>query len=62
MPRETTNGKYNPYKFIIDKEDYNLVNQYCWHKHQDGYLRTCCNHIIDKNGRIIFNLILITYN
>ena len=47
------------YKFIIDKEDYNLVNQYCWHKHQDGYLRTCCNHIIDKNGRIHNKYILM---
>lgn len=31
----------NGYEFYFDLDDYNLIQGYCWHKHQDGYLRTC---------------------
>ena len=24
----------------FDKEDYDLIKNFCWHKHKDGYLRT----------------------
>lgn len=41
----------NKYEFFIDKEDLDLVKQYCWHKHQDGYLRTCYNIYIDEEGK-----------
>lgn len=40
----------NGYEFYIDKEDLDLIKQYCWHKHRDGYLRTRYNVIIDENG------------
>lgn len=29
------------YEFYFDLCDYDLIRKYCWHKHQDGYLRTC---------------------
>lgn len=32
------------YEFYIDLDYYDIINQYCWHKHQDGYLRTCIGH------------------
>ena len=31
----------NNYEFYIDKKYYDLIWKYCWHRHQDGYLRTC---------------------
>lgn len=39
------------YYFLFDKEDYELIHQYTWHRHQDGYLRTCYDHYQDKNGK-----------
>lgn len=37
-------------KFYFDLEDYDLIKDYCWHMHTDGYIRTCCG--IDKiNGK-----------
>lgn len=39
------------YCFYFDKEDYKLIAQYCWHKHQDGYLRTCIDNYKDENGK-----------
>lgn len=39
------------YYFIFDKEDYDLIKDYCWHRHQDGYLRTCCEHFNDEQGK-----------
>lgn len=39
------------YKFIFDKEDYDLIKDYCWHKHTDGYLRTCCDYYYDDNNK-----------
>ena len=38
------------YEFIFDKEDINIINKYCWHKHQDGYLRTYYDWYRDENG------------
>ena len=31
----------NGYPFYFDLSDYDLIKEYCWHRHQDGYLRTC---------------------
>lgn len=41
----------NGYKFYIDNEDYELVKQYCWHQHRDGYLRTCYESYYDDDGK-----------
>lgn len=41
----------NDYEFYIDKDNYELIQPYCWHKHQDGYLRTCYDYYIDDNGK-----------
>lgn len=32
--------KDKDYKFLFDKEDFELINKYCWHVHQFGYLVT----------------------
>ena len=45
-------------KFLIDKEDYPLIEPYCWHKHQDGYMRTRINCYIE-NGKIHNSYILM---
>ena len=45
-------------KFLIDKEDYPLIEPYCWHKHQDGYMRTRINCYIE-DGKIHNSYILI---
>ena len=29
----------NGYEFIIDVDDYEKVSKYCWHQHNDGYLK-----------------------
>lgn len=42
------------YEFYIDKKYYDLIWQYCWHKHQDGYLRTCIGQ--KENGGNIYKL------
>lgn len=42
------------YEFYIDKKYYDLIRSYCWHKHQDGYLRTCIGH--NENGGNIYKL------
>ena len=42
------------YEFYIDKKHYDLIWNYCWHKHQDGYLRTCIGH--KENGGNIYKL------
>ena len=42
------------YEFYIDKKHYDLIWQYCWHKHQDGYLRTCIGQ--KENGGNIYKL------
>lgn len=39
------------YKFYFDLEDYELIKDYCWSKHSDGYLRTCYDHYKDENGK-----------
>lgn len=40
------------YEFYFDLSDYDLIKEYCWHKHIDGYLRTCCEIYKDENGKI----------
>lgn len=50
----TRNGN----SFLIDKEDYPLVKPYCWHRHQDGYMRTRISHYIE-NGKLHNSYILM---
>ena len=47
----TRNGDY---EFYIDKKHYGLIWNYCWHRHQDGYLRTCIGQ--KENGGNIYKL------
>ena len=42
------------YEFYIDKKYYDLIWSYCWHKHKDGYLRTCIGQ--KENGGNIYKL------
>lgn len=37
--------------FLIDKEDYHLIEPYCWHRHKDGYIRTRVSYYI-KDGKL----------
>jgi len=39
------------YMFYFDKEDYDLIKKYTWHKHQDGYIRTVYETYKDENGK-----------
>lgn len=39
------------YEFYFDKEDYEIISKYCWHKHQAGYLRTCMGSHKDENNK-----------
>lgn len=41
----------NGLEFYFDLEDYELIKQYCWHEHTDGYLRTCISYYIDENNK-----------
>lgn len=51
------------YEFYFNKEDYELISQYCWHKHQDGYLRTRYDCIDGKNKYILMHrLIMVGYD
>lgn len=51
------------YEFYFDKEDYELIKDYCWHKHQDGYLRTRYDCIDGKNKYILMHrLIMVGYS
>lgn len=43
----TTNSGY---EFFFSTEDYPLISQYCWHKHQDGYLRTLYSYYYDEKN------------
>ena len=54
----------NGYEFYFDKEDYELISQYCWHKHQDGYLRTCYGRKENGGNKYILmhRLIMIGYD
>lgn len=37
------------YEFLVDLSSYELIKEYSWHKHQDGYLRTCVGKY--ENGK-----------
>ena len=50
---------YNNEPFYIDKEDYEKVKNYCWHKHKDGYMRTCLEVVNGKNKYILMHYLLI---
>ena len=41
----------NGYKFCFDKSQYDLISKYCWHKHQDGYLRALYSYYYDDKGK-----------
>lgn len=64
------NKKYNTYdldgeygigytfkgkEFYFDLEEYNIIKDYCWHKHKDGYLRTKFKETDD--GKNIYNIL-----
>lgn len=69
------NKRYNSYKeinantiqgtisngstFLIDKEDYDKIFPYSWHKHKDGYMRTRISSYKDKNGKTHNSYILM---
>lgn len=42
---------FKGYEFYFDLEDYELIKDYCWHEHNDGYLRTCYETYIDEHGK-----------
>lgn len=42
------------YEFYIDKRHYDLIWSYCWHRHKDGYLRTCIGQ--KESGGNIYKL------
>lgn len=44
-------------EFYFDKEDYDLINPYCWSDHQ-GYLRTCLNIINGKKQYIMMHQLI----
>lgn len=46
-------------EFFIDKKDYDLIYQYCWHRHGDGYLRTCYGYKYAEDGSKKNNYILM---
>lgn len=43
------------YEFYFDIEDYDRIKNYCWHRHQDGYLRTRIDRVNDKNIYILMH-------
>lgn len=54
----------NGYEFYFDKADYDIIKDYCWHKHQDGYLRTCYGKTNNGGNAYILmhRLILFGFN
>lgn len=42
---------YKNEPFFVDTEDYSLVYPYSWHRHQDGYMRTCDYGYIGEDGK-----------
>lgn len=46
-------------KFYFDLDDYNLIKDYCWHKHQDGYLRTRIDRIDNKNIYCLMHVMIM---
>lgn len=43
---------HDGYCFVFDKEDYDLIRKYCWHRHDDGYLRTRYDVFRDEEGKL----------
>ena len=41
---------HSGYEFYFSVEDYPLISRYCWHKHQDGYLRSLYTYYYDDNN------------
>lgn len=51
------------YKFYFDLEDYDKIRDFCWHRHKDGYLRTCLGtHPNGKNNYILMHSLIIGLN
>lgn len=58
---------HSGYEFYFSVEDYPLISKYCWHKHQDGYLRTLYTYYYDDdnirhNHYILMHRLLIGEN
>ncbi len=58
---------HSGYEFYFSAEDYPLISKYCWHKHQDGYLRTLYSYYYDEynvrhNHYILMHRLLIGEN
>jgi hypothetical protein len=47
------------YKFYFDLEVYDEIKNYCWHKHQDGYLRTRVDRIDNKNIYSLMHVLIM---
>lgn len=47
------------YEFCFDKEDYNKIINYCWRKHQDGYLRTRADVVNGKNKYKLMHVLIM---
>jgi len=47
------------YAYYIDKEDYEKIIKYTWHKHKDGYLRTRYDIVDGKNKYILLHNFLL---
>lgn len=45
--------------FYFDLEDYDKIKNSCWHKHKDGYMRTCLGKVNGKNNYILMHDLLV---
>lgn len=49
---------YDGYEFYFDINDYEIIKDYCWHKHTDGYIRTCYETTNGRNKYIMMHQLL----
>lgn len=50
---------FNGNEFYFDLEDYDKIKQYCWHKHKDGYMRTCIGRENNKNKYVLMHRLIL---
>lgn len=50
---------FDEYPFHFDLEDYDKIKDYCWHKHQDGYLRTHQGSIDGIDKMILMHVLIL---
>jgi hypothetical protein len=50
---------FSGYTFYFDLEDFDKIKKYCWHKHKDGYLRTCLYTENGKNKYILMHKLIV---